>query len=160
MQEPNTEVEKVNGIWKGTPISIKKKWSTHEFTADEIAKLFNDEIIEFEAVSKSGNTYIAKGKLEEQEYEGNTFIGFKLIVDNDETERFTGIWNNKNVKVKRIWSGHRFTDEEVQKLLNDEVITFEHISKYGNKYIAKGKLAEQSFNGNKYVGFKLFIDEE
>ena len=27
MQEPNTEVEKVNGIWKGTPISIKKKWS-------------------------------------------------------------------------------------------------------------------------------------
>lgn len=32
MQEPNTEVEKVNGIWKGTPISIKKKWSTHEFT--------------------------------------------------------------------------------------------------------------------------------
>ena len=162
------EVQKVNGTWQGTPINIKKVWGGHEFTADECAKLFNDEIIEFDAVSKkTGKPYKAKGKLEKQTFtddNGNEheFIGFKPIFDEkpkDNAERFEGTWCNKPVKVKRVWSGHRFTDEEVQALLNNQVITFDAVSqRTGNSYKAKGKLAEQEYNGNTFIGFKPDFD--
>lgn len=157
------EIKKINGTWQGTPINIKKVWSDHEFTADECAKLFNDEIIEFEAISKkSGKPYTVKGKLEKQTFtddqgQDHEFIGFKPIFDEkkDDVEKFTGTWNNKEVKVKRTWSGHRFTDEEVEKLLKGETISFETTSsRTGNKYTAKGKLANQEYNGNAFVGFK------
>ena len=151
------EVKKVNGTWQGMPINIKKVWGGHEFTADECAKLFNDEIIEFEATSKNGKSYMAKGKLERQEYEGHEFIGFKPIFEDkkkDDIERFDGTWNGKSVKVKRVWGGHRFTDEEVECLLSGGTIKFKAVSKTGKEYDAKGKLAEQSYNDNKFIGFK------
>ena len=169
------QIEKVNGTWKGMPCSIKKEWKGHEFTVDERTKLFNDEIIEFEAISNKGNTFTTKGKLEKQKFidqDGNEheYVGFKPIFD-ESPEKFTGVWRGKEVKVKRVWgvndnwNGHRFTDEEVTKLLNDEIISFEAVSKKAeaNKYTAKGKLEDQSFtdqNGKevKYVGFKLIFD--
>lgn len=162
MNETNNEVQKVNGTWQGTPISIKKIWGGHEFTADECAKLFNDEIIEFEAISKkTGKPYTCKGKLEKQEFEGNEFVGFKPIFEEkkDDVERFTGTWNGKEVRVKRIWGGHRFSDEEVESLLNGNIIKFKAISKKSQKtYEAKGKLADQEFEGNKFIGFKPIFD--
>lgn len=155
------EIQKVNGTWKGMPVNIKKVWSGHEFTADECAKLFNDEIIEFEVTSKKGSTYTAKGKLEKQEFEGHEFIGFKPIFEEkkDEIERFTGKWNGKDVKVKRIWGGHRFTDEEVQCLLDGGTIVFDAVSKNtGNPYKAKGRLEEQSYEGRNFIGFKPIFE--
>lgn len=155
------EIQKVNGTWKGMPVNIKKVWSGHKFTADECAKLFNDEIIEFEVTSKKGSTYTAKGKLEKQEFEGHEFIGFKPIFEEkkDEIERFNGKWNGKDVKVKRIWGGHRFTDEEVQCLLDGGTIVFDAVSKNtGNPYKAKGRLEEQSYEGRNFIGFKPIFE--
>ena len=162
------EVIKVNGTWQGTPVNIKKvwgkndKWEGHEFSAEECAKLFNDETIEFDAISKAGKPYKAKGKLENQTYtddNGNEhkYVGFKLIFDErkDKVEQFTGQWNGQNIESRRVWSNHRFTDEEVEKLLKGETISFEAVStRTGNKYTAKGKLVYQEYNGNKFVGFK------
>lgn len=152
----NQEVQKVNGTWNGIPVNIKKVWSGHEFNADECAKLFNGEIIEFEATSKKGTTYIAKGKLEEQEYEGHTFVGFKPIFEQkNDDDYFTGNWNGKEIRVKKVWSGHTFTQEEIKSLLSGEIITFDAVSKKtGNSYKAKGKLEEQEYEGRKFVGFK------
>lgn len=152
------KVEKVNGTWNGMPISIKKVWGGHEFTADECAKLFNGEIIEFEAVSKNtGNTYTAKGKIEKQEYEGHEFYGFKPIFEKrEEVERFSGTWNSQSVNVKRVWGGHRFTDEEVQILLDGGMISFEANKKDGSgTYTAKGGLMEQEYEGRTFVAFGL-----
>lgn len=164
-------VEKVNGTWNNLPCSIKKiwgknqHWEGHEFSAEECAKLFNDETIEFEAISKAGKSYTAKGKLEKQFFtadDGSTheYVGFALKFDDkskDDVERFSGTWNGKAVNVKRIWGEHRFTDEEVQKLLNDEEISFTAISKKNGdnkEYTAKGKLAEQEYEGRTFIGFK------
>jgi len=162
-------VEKVNGTWKGNPYSIKKlwgknpNWEGHEFTAEECAKLFNEETIEFDAVSKAGKPYKAKGKLDIQKFtddEGNEheYLGFQLVFDEkpkDDVERFSGTWNGKEVNPKRVWSEHRFTDEEVAALLAGQTIKFQAVSqKTGNYYTATGKLAEQEYSGNKFVGFK------
>lgn len=75
------------------------------------------------------------------------------------TDKYSGIWNGKEVKFKREFSGHQFTDEECEALLNGAEISFEATSKTGNKYTCYGSLAEQSFTNKegkevKFVGFK------
>lgn len=165
-------VEKINGTWTdGNPYSIKKVWGKnphwegHTFSAEEAAKLFAGETIEFEAISKAGKPYTAKGSLAMQSFtadDGSTheYLGFAIKFDEkpqqqDDVERFTGMWNGKEVKVKRVWSEHRFTDDEVAHLLAGDTIKFQAKSqKTGNYYSAEGKLAEQEYNGNKFVGFK------
>lgn len=165
-------VEKINGTWTdGKPYSIKKiwgkspRWEGHEFSAEEAAKLFAGETIEFDAISKAGKQYKAKGLLAMQSFtddEGNTheYLGFTLKFDDqkestDDVERFTGMWDGKEVKVKRVWGEHRFTDEEVAHLLAGDTIKFQAKSqRTGNYYTAEGKLAEQEYSGNKFIGFK------
>ena len=75
------------------------------------------------------------------------------------TDKYSGTWNGKEVKFKREFSGHQFTDEECEALLNGAEISFEATSKTGNKYTCYGNLAEQSFTNKegkeiKFVGFK------
>ena len=70
-------------------------------------------------------------------------------------EYYEGTWSGKQVKFKRVWSGHRFTDEECEKLCAGETIEVDGIvAKSGNTYTAVGKLSVQTFNGKKYVGFE------
>ena len=49
----------------------------HTFTDAEVEKLLAGDTIEFSAVSSRGKDYTARGKLEEQEYKGYPFWGFK-----------------------------------------------------------------------------------
>lgn len=151
------DVEKFEGVWKDHPVSIKREWGGHRFTDEEVRLLLDNKTIEFNALSKNGNPYKVKGKLDTQEYNGRQFIGFKADFDNktDDTEKFEGVWNGKTVKFKRNWGGHHFSNEECQKLLSGDVIEFNATSSKGTNYIARGALAEQEFNGNKFVGFKL-----
>ena len=72
----------------------------------------------------------------------------------DANERFSGEWHGKEVNPKRVYSGHRFTDAEIVKLLNDEEIEIDCVSsRTGDPYKCVGKLADQTFNGNEFVGF-------
>ena len=71
-------------------------------------------------------------------------------------EKVTGKWKRKEVTINREWSGHRFTDEELEKLFaGEEIEIFGLVSKStGKTYGVRGKLATQEFNGRKYVGFE------
>lgn len=74
-------------------------------------------------------------------------------------EKHTGIWKHdgveEEVSFNKSFSGHTFTDDEREKLLNGETISFEATSKAGKTYTATGSLAHQVFNGRKFVGFSL-----
>lgn len=73
---------------------------------------------------------------------------------NEEVEKVEGLFNGVQIRFKREWSGHRFTDDEVRDLLDGKVIHFQAMSaKTGNPYNAKGQLKQQEFNGNKFWGF-------
>lgn len=76
----------------------------------------------------------------------------------DEKEKAEGIWSvtGQAVKFNRVYSGHRFTDNEVVQLLaGEEISIFGLISaKTGNPYGVTGKLTEQEFKGHKFVGFE------
>lgn len=75
------------------------------------------------------------------------------------SEKHTGIWKHdgteEEVSFNKSFSGHTFTDEECEKLLNGETISFPAKSKAGKAYTAKGFLARQVFNGRSFVGFSL-----
>lgn len=77
-----------------------------------------------------------------------------VMMDSGEKEKCEGTWNGKDIKFNRTWSGHRFTDEECEKLLAGEEIEIEATSKAGKAFRVRGKLAEQTFNGRKFVGFE------
>ena len=156
------DVERFEGVWNGDNVSVKRIWSGHRFTDEEVEKLLNGEDIEIEAISsKTGKPFKYKGHLANQVYKGKSFVGFEgdFVKDpnapSDDAERFEGTWKKKKVNPKRVWSGHRFTDEECQKLLAGEEITIQAKSaKTGKMFKCKGKLEKQTYNGNEFVGFK------
>ena len=77
----------------------------------------------------------------------------------DAQERFTGLWNGEQVSPKRVFRGHRFTDEEVDALLAGETIQIRGLkAKTGNEYGVYGKLDHCSFTNSdgeevNYIGF-------
>lgn len=73
---------------------------------------------------------------------------------NVQKEKFSGMWNGKPVGVNRVYGGHRFTDEECERLLaGEEILLTDCVSSSGKPFQAKGKLADLTYNGHKYVGF-------
>ena len=63
-------------------------------------------------------------------------------------------FNGQEITINRVWGGHRFTDEEVQKLLANEEISFSKTSQRGTEYTVKGKLMEQEYEGKTFFVFK------
>lgn len=79
--EPDPGVYAI-GEWverPGVETKFKRTWGGHTFTDEEIEALFAGEVIGFDAVSKKGNEYEANGKLEADTYNGNPYVGFKLL---------------------------------------------------------------------------------
>lgn len=71
----------------------------------------------------------------------------------EQAERFEGTFKGKQVSPKRVYGGYRFTDDECEALLRGEKIV---ITQQGQKgpYKIEGCLAEQTYNGRKFVGFQ------
>lgn len=67
-------------------------------------------------------------------------------------EKASGIWQGKEISFTREWSGHRFTDEEVNRLLNSEEVTFQ-IEHKGALMNITGRLDNCEYKGHKYIGF-------
>ena len=150
-------MERYTGLWNGQSVSIKTMWGGHEFTEDELEELFEGKEITFEATSASGTAYTVSGKLAEQEYNGHQYVGFMKtntqFQSENQSERYAGTWKGRQVSIKTIWGGHKFTEDELERLFDGEEITFEATSSNGTSYNVSGKLAEQEYNGHQYVGF-------
>ena len=77
------------------------------------------------------------------------------MADFKDVERFTMMLDGEEVNPKRMWSDHRFTDEEVEKLSRGEEISFDMVSKKGKPYIATGKVQKYEYEGRTVIGFRL-----
>lgn len=86
-------------------------------------------------------------------------LDLKPIVTKEKAE---GTFKGQQITFTREWSGHRFTDAEVADLLAGKEIEVKDFvsAKTGSKFGAKGKLAEQTYKGKKFFGFKStgFLD--
>ena len=71
----------------------------------------------------------------------------------EQKEKMNGIWNGKPVSCNRVFRGYRFTDQEVEDLMNENTIEVHNLkAKSGNTYSVNVKLDYYEFNGKKYVG--------
>lgn len=86
-------------------------------------------------------------------------ITLKQPVQTNPDDYYACTWNNKPAKFKRIWSDYKFSDEECKALANGDTIEIQAVSaKTGNPFKCKGKLEVQTYNGRKFLGFKMQID--
>lgn len=59
-----------------------------------------------------------------------------------------------DVSIATTWGGHQFTNDELAALAAGQTIQIEGKSKAGNAFHCEGKLAQQTYNGHKFYGFK------
>ena len=154
------------GTWQGKRVRFKKSYGGHVFTDAEVADLLAGKEIPVMGVQGKTGTYNVKGSLQIQTYEGHKYVGFKAtgylnddgsskeVKAVDSSEYCTGTWKKKQIRFKRSFSGHTFTDDECAQLLAGKEISFQATSASGKSYTATGKLAKQSFQGREFIGFK------
>lgn len=153
--------ERVNGIYSptGEEINFSRIFSGHRFTDEEIQQLLAGQTIKVDCKSKKGTAIIVPGKLSEKTYQNKKFWGFSFDVNKiefpDDGTRTTGIFKPTGQKVtfKNSWSSHKFTDSELQALLNGETITIECTSKKGTPLSVEGKLSQQKYKDKTFWGF-------
>ncbi|MFB7918949.1 DNA topoisomerase [Streptomyces sp. NPDC056061] len=78
--------------------------------------------------------------------------------------RAEGVWQAapggpKKVTFKKTFSGHEFSDDEVEKLLAGAKISFPATSSKGNAYTATGALGVGEFKGGEFIGFRLEVPD-
>ena len=148
--------DKVKGVWNGREISFKKTWRDYEFTQSELDKLFKGEKI---VITLSDGQRV-EGALKDAEYKGYAYVAFDGKYVRDESKRYKGIWNGREVDIPRKWSTYEFSDEELKRLVDGELITINYRNKYGYTNPLKGRLEEQEYNSTKFVGFKPIFDKK
>jgi len=71
------EKEKASGEWHGKTIQFNKEFGGHVFSDYEVEELLAGREIEFDAISKKGKSFTARGSLKEKEFKGKQFVGFE-----------------------------------------------------------------------------------
>lgn len=71
------KVNYVKGTFNGESVSVKNSWGSHEFTEEEMEKLFAGETISINYIDKENVERTVPGRLEWQNYNGRRFLGFK-----------------------------------------------------------------------------------
>mgnify|MGYP000859877607 CR=1 FL=1 len=144
--------EFVEGVWQGRQVRFNRVYGSHRFSDDEVEKLLNGETIEIELEDKSGTLVKASGSLQELEYKGSKYIGFKSTIT--QPGRIQGVWRGRQISYKGSYKDYTFTEQENQDLLADKEITFT-ISQDDKDIQISGRLADLEYQGKPYVGFKL-----
>lgn len=143
------------GTFEGQQIKFKRTYMGHTFSDDDCRRFLNGETLSFDVTGKDGKTQTVKGRLMKQRMEnGTVFYGIKAEFPLREGY-VRGVFHGSVVSFKGSWSDHVFTQDEVNRLLAGETITILYTSKKdGSRVPVSGKLAWQSFEGRKFLGFK------
>lgn len=103
---------------------------------------------------------IAKMVIEDIETMGKNAVTMRNklgIKEAPPTEYVRGVFGSYgDIRFKRVFSGYRFTDEEVAKLLAGETIILRGlVGKSGKPFNCRGSLQKQSYKGHDFFGFKM-----
>ena len=128
--------EKYTGVWSktGKEISFTRKYCDHRFTDEECEDLLaGKEITLMGVTSSKGKVFNCKGILDNQEFNGSKFIGFKSTgYINDDKSDAGGI--------PKKWCEHTFTAKEYEALEAGSSIYVEgFVSNKGNIFPARIK---------------------
>lgn len=141
--------EKAIGTWKGETVKIPISHAGHVFTRDELDRLFMDETVEFDGFDFNKNPIKVAVKLANLTYEGKPYVGFQDMA------YCYGTFQGSQIKFKRTYMGHTFSDAECNSLLAGAELEFEATMKDGEKKMLKGFLQKQkTASGVTFYGVK------
>lgn len=141
--------EKALGVWNGETVKIPASHAGHKFTQDELDILFSGQTLTFEGLDFNKNPIMVKIKLANMTYKGKPYVGFQ------DAAYCYGTFGGDEIKFKRTYMGYSFSDEECQRLLAGEELTFTGTMKDGTTQELKGKLEKQKTDsGTVYYGVK------
>lgn len=141
--------EKVLGVWNGETVRISAVHAGHKFDRDELDKLFAGEIVTFNGLDFNKNPIQMSVKLAHMTYQGKPYVGFQ------DTAYCYGTFGGEEIKFKRTYMGYSFSDDECNRLLAGETLTFTGTSKDGTQQELKGKLEQQKApSGTVFYGVK------
>ena len=118
--------DRLEGVWKGKPVRLKKAYCGHTFTQEEFDALCRGETITItDCKAKSGSTYGVEGRLNNLEYNGRKYIGFERL----------GFVNSGEPTIPKSWCKHEFTeDERILLEAGKEVRLMGCVSKKGSQF--------------------------
>ncbi len=141
--------EKAVGVWNGETVKIPVSHANHKFTKEELDVLFSGQVLTFDGLDFNKNPIKVSIRLAHMTYKGKPYVGFQ------DAAYFYGKFNGEEIKFKRTYMGHEFSDAECNSLLNGAELTFEATMKDGTKQDLKGKLAKQkTSSGIVFYGVK------
>ena len=142
------------GNWRGEDIKFKRSFMGHRFTDSECEALLSGTSLSFTGTKTDGSQTQLTGTLERQKApNGATFVGIKA--DFPLREGYVrGVFRKQEVTIKGSWSDHVFTPEELDRLFAGETIHISFTKKSGGTSSVDGKLAWQTYEGRKFLGFK------
>lgn len=140
--------KKVEGVWNGVKVKIPDSCKGYTFTQEELNTLFNGGSVTFEGKDFNGKPVKTSVKLGYVNYKGHQYVGFH------DASYCYGVWNGEEIKFKRSFMNYAFTDEDCDRLLAGEDISFTVQGEKGPMQVS-GKLERQKApNGAEYVGIK------
>lgn len=122
------EKEYFEGAWakNGQHVKFNRTWSGHRFTDQECMDLLAGKDIEITATSaKTGNDFSVVGALEESEFKGRKFVGFKADFSKPTAAAKKGV-------APKSMLGVKLTDEQREKI------------EAGEKVLIKGMKSKKS----------------
>lgn len=163
-----SDKEQYEGIWKvtGKKIRFNRMWNNYRFSDEQCEDLLEGKHIQFDSISKSGEEKSYCGILDEQEYKGFRYFGFKLdgwalpkvfqkheLTENERTLLLAG----KEVYLENLFSNkkQKFYNAYVQYNMKDGL----RITRFGNAPQTKRNSWEREFDNYPSYGDMISFDE-
>lgn len=143
------KAEKAMGVWNGETIKIPASHAGHAFTQDELDVLFAGNTLTFDGFDFNNNPIEVSIRLKKMTYKGKPYVGF------EDMAYCYGTFEGQEIKFKRTYMGHTFSEPECNSLLSGGTLEFEATMKDGTKQTLKGKLMKQkTATGAVFYGVK------
>lgn len=129
----------------GKTITISRTYGDHVFTDKELKDLYAGREIEITFNTQWGNSRTVTGRIEKKDWPEKEIIFWGFIthsIDEKESNFIEGTYRGQQIKFKNSFSDHKYTEDEIQKLLSGKAIYVIFTNKDGKQSAARIKLIQ------------------
>lgn len=129
----------------GKTITISRSYGDHRFTDKELNDLYAGREIEITFNTQWGNTKTVTGKIEKKDWPEKEIIFWGFIthsLEDKESNFVEGVYKGQQIKFKNIFADHKYTEDEINQLLNGDSIYIIITNKNGKQVAVRVKLIQ------------------
>ena len=129
----------------GKTITISTTYGDHRFTDKELHDLYAGREIEITFNTQWGNSRTVTGKIEKKDWPEKEIIFWGFIthsIEDKESNFVEGTYKGQQIKFKNSFADHKYTEDEVNKLLDGNSIYVIITNKNGKQVAVRLKLIQ------------------